>query len=191
MLNKFEYDKGVWKFNNSLLENPEYLELINNIMDEENMKYAIPVYDLEYLKKRKSGIERTIDPDSFLEALFLRIRGDTIKFSSKVKKQYLNTEKSLISDIEKLESYSNLDSAQSEILQDKKAELENLRNIRIKGNLVRSRIQWLHEGEKPSKYFSNLENKHFIEKTINNYNLVMVKLLQIMGRCCTTSENIM
>ena len=88
-----------------------------------------------------------------------------------MKKQYLNRENSLISDIEKLESYSDLNSAQLEILQDKNAELEKLRNIRIKGNLVRSRIQWLHEGEKPSKYFSNLENKNFIEKTIKKLQL--------------------
>ena len=37
--------------------------------------------------------------------------------------------------------------------------------------MVRSRLQWLHEGEKPSKFFCNLENKNFIEKTIKKIQL--------------------
>ena len=35
----------------------------------------------------------------------------------------------------------------------------------------RSRLQWLQEGEKPSKYLSSLENKNFIEKTIKKVRL--------------------
>ena len=36
----------------------------------------------------------------------------------------------------------------------------------MKGQIVRSRVQWLQHGEKPSKYFCSLENKQFTEKTI-------------------------
>ena len=32
--------------------------------------------------------------------------------------------------------------------------------------MVQSRVQWLQEGEKPSKFFCSLENKNYIEKTI-------------------------
>ena len=32
--------------------------------------------------------------------------------------------------------------------------------------MIRSRIEWLHEGEKPSKYFSNLEKRNYFEKTV-------------------------
>ena len=171
MLNKFERGKGIWKFNNSLLENPEYLQLINNIIEDQKMQYAVPVYDIGYLRGQNSRINMTIDSDSFLETLFLQTRGETIKFASKIKKQRLNNEQNLISDIEKLESFTEIDSSKLELLQDKKAELQRLRGIRNKGNLVRSRIQWLHEGEKPTKYFSNLENKNFIEKTIKKIQL--------------------
>ena len=34
ILNKFSCGKGVWKFNNSLLENPNYLELVNKLIEE-------------------------------------------------------------------------------------------------------------------------------------------------------------
>ena len=37
--------------------------------------------------------------------------------------------------------------------------------------MVRSRLQWLQDGEKPSKYFSNLENKNYIEKKIKKVRL--------------------
>ena len=45
-------------------------------------------------------------------------------------------------------------------------ELESLREIKVKGELVRSRLQWLNEGERPSRYFCSLEKRNFIDKTI-------------------------
>ena len=38
----------------------------------------------------------------------------------------------------------------------------------MKGHLVRSRAKWLQHGEKPSKLFCSLENKHFTEKTVKS-----------------------
>ena len=32
--------------------------------------------------------------------------------------------------------------------------------------MIRARIQWISEGERPSKYFCKLENKNYVEKTI-------------------------
>ena len=57
------------------------------------------------------------------------------------------------------------------MLLDKKAELESIRSKKLEGQLVRSRLQWLKDGEKPSKYFSNLEKKNCIEKTIKKVRL--------------------
>ena len=36
----------------------------------------------------------------------------------------------------------------------------------MKGHYIRSRVQWLHEGERPTKYFCSLEHQNFITKTI-------------------------
>ena len=33
-------------------------------------------------------------------------------------------------------------------------------------NIVRSRAKWVNEGEKPTKYFLNLENRNFTNKII-------------------------
>ena len=84
------------------------------------------------------NIKFTVDVDTFLELLFLAIRGETIKFFSYLKKQRSKTETRLITDVENLEKLA-IDS----ILSDKKAELKNLRECKIRGEQVRSRIQWL------------------------------------------------
>ena len=34
--------------------------------------------------------------------------------------------------------------------------------------MVRSRTQWVREGERPTKYFCSLENKQYIEKTVKS-----------------------
>ena len=53
-----------------------------------------------------------------------------------------------------------------QLLLDKKKELQVIRENKIKGQQVRSKLQWLKEGEKPTRYFCNLENKNFVEKTV-------------------------
>ena len=100
--------------------------------------------------------------------LFLRIRGDTIKYASSLKKNNKTKEDQLLKDIAYLES--QLDN-NYQLLMDKQLELENLRKIEVDGEQIRSRHQWLKEGEKPSKFFCNLENKNFIEKTIKSVQL--------------------
>ena len=54
----------------------------------------------------------------------------------------------------------------------------------MKGKIVRSRLQWLQQGEKPSRFFMNLENKNFVEKTIKK-----VKLRN--GSCVTEQEDVL
>ena len=44
---KFEWGRGLWKFNCSLLKDKEYLILINNLINQEKLKYAVPVYNPE------------------------------------------------------------------------------------------------------------------------------------------------
>ena len=48
----------------------------------------------------------------------------------------------------------------------KKKELESIIEYKTKGAIIRSRARWYNEGEKNSKYFLNLENRHCKRKTI-------------------------
>ena len=68
-LSEFKHGKGYWKFN-SLLKNKNYLDLINKIIEEEKVKYALPVYNMNYVTGSNETIEFTIPSDLFL--------GDTI-----------------------------------------------------------------------------------------------------------------
>ena len=64
-----------------------------------------------------------------------------------------NFEKLLLLEIEKLgESTTDL-----ELLELKKQELLEFRQEEMQGHMIRSRTQWVTEGEKPSKYFCALE----------------------------------
>ena len=48
----------------------------------------------------------------------------------------------------------------------KKSDLKNLRQEKLQGCYIRSKMQWAEEGEKPSIFFINLENIFFTNKTI-------------------------
>ena len=119
-LNKFTLGKGVWKFNNSLLKNPDFLELINKAISDEILKYAIPIYSFDFIEKHPEALAFTIDDDLLLEVLFLRIRGETIKFASALKKRNNERERELEKDIEYIEMSPNLLKSNEKTLKDKK-----------------------------------------------------------------------
>ena len=79
---EFKHGKGYWKFNNSLLKNQDYLNMINKTIEEEKIKYALPVYIMNYITGSNESIEFLIPCDLFLEMLLMRIRGESIKFAS-------------------------------------------------------------------------------------------------------------
>ena len=133
VFNNFSICKGIWKFNNSLLKNKDYLKLINEIIEDEIIKYAVPVYQIEFLKNNFNNIMFTVDNETFLEVLILRIRGETIKFASCLKKQTDIKEKELPKDIEYLESRTNTSNPNLQLLSDKKVELQKIREYKIKG----------------------------------------------------------
>lgn len=82
-LNKFKKGKGLWKMNNSLLHDKEYLDLINKYIVDIKLQYSLPVYNPEYMNTiPDSVIEFTISDQLFLEILLLEIRGKTISYSS-------------------------------------------------------------------------------------------------------------
>ena len=88
ILDTFKQGKGVWKFNCSLLTHSDYVKLINDAIMMVKKQYAVPVYDLENLASvPDTNINFVITDDAFLETLLLKMRGDTIKYASKLKKE--------------------------------------------------------------------------------------------------------
>ena len=135
------------------------MDLINKIIEEEKVKYALPVYNMNYVTGSNETIEFTIPSDLFWRHYFSESRGESIKFASHLKKNNYLQEKQLLKDISVLEQ--NLDSETNvNLLEEKKS----IRKQRINGFITRSRIQWLSKGEKPSSFFCQLENKNYTEK---------------------------
>ena len=101
----FTRGPGVWRFNTSLLKDKEYLSLVKTWINDEKLKCAVPIYNFEHIHTIcDESLCFNIDFDLFLEMLLLRMRGETIKYSSYKKRQTKKQiEKDLILDIESLE----------------------------------------------------------------------------------------
>ena len=131
-LNKFTRGNGYWKFNCSLLKNQNYVNLVNRTIEDEKKKYIPPVYAIDSINNIKDcDIHFTISDSLFLEMLILRIRGETIKFSSNLKKKSNKEEERLIKDIEYIERNDTLMQL-SDLLDDKKLQLQEIRLEKMK-----------------------------------------------------------
>ena len=85
---KFKQGKGVWKFNCSLLKNKNYLIKINEAIEEEKTRY-------NFSNLTSNTCERqAISYRLFLETLLMRLRGESIIFSTKLKREQTLREKS-------------------------------------------------------------------------------------------------
>ena len=157
--------KSYWKLNNSLLHDKTYIDLINDTILEIKKQYAVPIYNTENIKNiNDEELQFTINDQLFFEVLLLEIRGKTIAYASYKKKQNEKEEKELQLNISQMENKANLTQEQIENLEYKKILLQEYREKKIRGMIVRSRLQWLEDGERPSRYFCNLENRNFSSK---------------------------
>ena len=101
------------------------------------------------------------------------ITGACIEYSSRKKKERKQDKTKLLSDIEKIKLQLSTcnDSLQDEALllqlDEFKEKLDKIYNFETKGLIMRSRVRWLEEGEKSSKYLCNLEKRSWQRKTIN------------------------
>ena len=102
----------------------------------------------------------------------LNVRGKSISYSShKAKINRLN-ESELVKKINTLEesllstNNGNCNDIANEIDNIKK-QLQLIREPKIKASMLRARVEIYEEGEKPSKYFCNLEKRNYINKTIS------------------------
>ena len=107
--------------------------------------------------------------DVFWEVLLSHLRGTFITYAAKKKRDRQNEEVKLEKDIEKMNDLFILDISDNILEQElnkKKRDLEEIRDIKLRGAYIRSRIKYFNLGEKPNKYFLNLENYNFVSKSI-------------------------
>ena len=136
---------GLWKFNNALLEDNEYVDLI-----EENY----PKFCEKYSVLGDNRIK--------WELIKMEMRSLTISYSKYKSKHRNNRELELQNRLEaldrKINQNSNRENVRAEIEEydNLKIELNQIYEAKEKGAIFRSKTRWVEQGEKPTRYFFNL-----------------------------------
>ena len=159
MVSNFTHGKGLWKLNCDLLKNQDFINLVNDTIQRTRLEFIAPVYNPTFLETASDlDVTFTTDVDLVLEMILLKVREASIKYSSSLKDARNDQEKSLVNQIEELEKDENILRIGDE-LEKLRQQLESLREIQLKGQMVCSRAQWLHSGEKTSNFFVTLNAK--------------------------------
>jgi exonuclease III len=158
--------KTFWKFCNAHLKDSKYLDEINQVIRNVVSEYALTPYARFNVENIPwAEIQFNISDDTFLDFLLVKIREKTIAYATMKKKKTNEEEKKLIKEIDTLESMvKNI--ADSVTFEEKKAQLQEIREKRMEGVLIRSRARYVADGEKPSKYFCSLEKRNYVSKTM-------------------------
>ena len=168
-ISKQSRGRGLFKFNASLLNDSKYVSMVKSTIKTTVCEYALPIYREEYIKHNPTEVQLNISSSLFLEVLLLTLRRETVSFGIRKKQQERKDERNLESEIIDLERKNDeLGSREiSDELQQKKKELEVIREKMLRGCLVRSRAMWRESSEKPSKYFLTLEKRRYESKRIS------------------------
>ena len=165
---------GYWKLNTSYLDNLDYIQGIKDII--ENVKNNV----------NGTHIQR-----------WETLKYDVKLFSVNYAKQYQKNIKDKILYLEK--EITNMEEASSEHFNmNRKRELENelseLCDSKFKGAQIRSRAQWIENGEKSTSYFLSLENKHqssnVIKELVNENGNKLTSDNKILGEMCNFYEKL-
>lgn len=185
---KFKKGNSYWKFNNSLLKDIQYVTEINELILTVKKQYTSThqVNNTHPDLVSDADILLEINDQLFFETLLMEIRGKTIAYSSKKSKD----QKEKIQNIEKeILKLQNLNLTDNSLLQAKQKELYEIRQTKLEGSLIRSRAKWILEGEKPTRYFCNLENRNFTSKLMNSIYSNSGQLLQDQDDILKETEN--
>jgi hypothetical protein len=132
-LSNIKRGKGVWKFNNKLLIDREYVTMIKDLIGKEikdNSQYEDKGFLWDYIK--------------------MRIRSETMLYSGKRNKQKRIELIKIEKEIEDLNNiYNEVTTTENyDRLMVAKFELENINKEKLAGSIFRAKCQWSEEGEK-------------------------------------------
>ena len=82
-INPFKRERSTWKFNCNLLTDIEYVNRINNLIENEKNQYATPRQNRDIPDYE---LQLSISDHLLLDTLLMQIRGDTIKYASIIQK---------------------------------------------------------------------------------------------------------
>ena len=146
-LNPNERGRGYWKLNTKYLQDLDYLQLINQEIEQTLVATEI-----------KSPTDRW-------EILKERIRKVSQQYCRKVGSENRLIISQLLEKVDEMESRFPLEENETDLLEKTKLELDEKLLEKAKGNIFRSKVRWYEEGEKNTKYFYALEKARYNAKT--------------------------
>lgn len=154
--NKSPRGPGLWKFNNTLLNDIQYVSTVRDTYAQACSYYS-----------------HVSDKRLFWELMKMEIRSVTISFSKCKAKRISNREQELRRRIDQLdviicENFSSpyIDGVLREY-DGLKTELKSIYEEKGKQTMFRAKCRWIENGERPTKYFFNLEKSNYNKKTIS------------------------
>ena len=158
--NKPPRGPGFWKFNNTLLNDMQYVSKVRD-----TYAHACSYYS------------HVTDKRLFWELMKMEIRSATISFSKSKAKCISNREQELRRRIDQLDviicdnfSSPYIDGVLREY-DGLKTELKSIYEEKGKQAMFRAKCRWIEKGERPTKYFFNLEKSNYNKKTISELRL--------------------
>lgn len=80
--------KGFWKFNNSLLKDKTYVDIVKNLINQIKHQYSCYVYNRDKIPSiENENLSFIISDQLFLGILLMEIRGKSISYSTYKKKE--------------------------------------------------------------------------------------------------------
>ena len=160
---------GLWKFNKTLVKDEYYVTKIRETYSRTRAFYC----DLE-------------DARLLWEMLKMEIRAATIAYSKK-KAKATTEELEITRQLETLDrnicdNFNSPDIARIlKEYEDLKTELQSIYEEKGRAAIFRSKCRWVEKGERPTKYFFNLEKTNYNRKTITE--------LRIEGETTTNNDS--
>ena len=177
---------GFWKLNTSFLSDIDYISKIEDTIQQTKNEYSNDPF---------------VSPALLWEMIKLKVRESSLYYSKERKKKSALQEDEIertIAAIEiKLED-KNIEAKQREellgVLKSKKDQHEKIIEYRTKGAILRSQCRWHNEGEKNTKYFLNLEKRHYKQGTISQLktdnDIVITTDKDILKECLSFYKNL-
>ena len=142
-----------WKFNSSLLEDPEYINLI---------KDNVPSWLVEF--------NEVLDKGLLWDLIKYKIRQVTMKYGKTKAKERRSRHCEIENKLKECQEIFDSNPTENNAVQLEtiKSEYNSLYDYIIQGNVIRSRANWYEHGEKNNKYFSNLESRKMSNSCVNS-----------------------
>ena len=158
---------GVWKLNNSLLNDADYNQSVRDLIDQYLRFQHVFVSIKEFWESLKSDLKLvSIDHSRDIRKNLSRERVQITNRLSVLKNRLVNGDESVKIEIMQLESA-----------------FQSLVDKEFEGAKIRSRAKWLEEGEAPTRFFFNLERqkheKGFINSILNSDGVEVFTLPEI------------